>query len=326
MRGIMSTPPRRLAALVSTIRTQAVTSVQSVSRYDTPAWPVEVVESTVSRPTILVVSGLDAGKMVDLEGSSLIVGRGDEADLRVEDAAVSRAHARFLRSHGGSFHVEDLGSTNGTFWRSRRINVAPLTPGDHVQLGPWTLLRFGMSDPADERLQSELYEASIRDPLPKVFNRRYLLGRLAADVEHARRHGAPLAGIMLDVDHFKQFNDRHGHFVGDRILCFVTARLLSVLRAGDVLARFGGDEFVVLSRDTDTLQGIVLAERLRGAVSAMPLSVGAGPVSVTLSIGVGSLGELDDDATSEELVDLIDRRLGMAKSQGRNRVYAGASS
>jgi two-component system, cell cycle response regulator len=276
----------------------------------------------MARATVSVVSGVDAGRIVPVETSCLVIGRGAEADLQIEDPAVSRTHARIVRTPDGAFRIEDLGSTNGTFVGSRRVTVTPLRAGDHVQLGPAVLLRFALTDPADERLQADLYESAIRDPLTKTFNRRYLLSRLVAEVAHARRHGTPLAALMLDVDGFKQFNDRHGHFVGDRILCFVMAQVGRLLRAGDVLARFGGDEFVILGRETNAAQAVTLAERLRSAVAGMHMSAHGVPISVTVSVGIASLDELDPQDAADDLVDLADRRLCAAKREGRNRVCA----
>ena len=258
-----------------------------------------------------------------MEGRSLVIGRGDEADLQVEDAGVSRVHARIVRSPGGSFHIEDVGSTNGTFLHARRVTVAPLASGDRVQLGPRTLVRFALTDPLEEQLQAGLYESAIRDPLTRAFNRRYLLSRLAAEVAHARRHSAPLAALMLDVDHFKQFNDRYGHFVGDRVLCVVIAQAMRLLRAGDLLARFGGDEFVVVARDTDLEQAVSLGDRVRSGIESMQMSAGGNVVSITVSVGAASLAEIDPHRAAEALVELVDGRLGLAKFSGRNRVCAG---
>jgi two-component system cell cycle response regulator len=307
---------------VSTVRSLGTAGGLIQAKRDTPLRPAEPLPLGMARATVTVISGLEAGRIVPLDDRCLVLGRGDEADLQLEDAGVSRIHARIVRTPGGPFHIEDLGSTNGTFLRSRRVTVAPLTSGDRVQLGPRTLLRFGITDPVEEQLQAGLYESSIRDPLTRAFNRRYLSSRLVVEVAHARRHGVPLAALMLDVDQFKQFNDRYGHFVGDRVLCFVIAQITRLLRSGDLLARFGGDELIVLARDTDLPQAVSLADRVRSAIESMQMSAGGRLVSITVSIGVASLGEIEPDRPAEALVELVDRRLGMAKGEGRNRVCA----
>jgi two-component system, cell cycle response regulator len=323
LHGDMLTHARGPSAHVSTLRSP-ITAGSPVghTQRETPIRPAAPLSAGMARATLSVMTGYDAGRIVPVEGQCLVIGRGDEADLQVEDAGVSRVHARIVRSPGSSFHIEDMGSTNGTFLHSRRVTVAPLVAGDRVQLGPRTLLRFALTDPIDEQLQAGLYESSVRDPLTRAFNRRYLLSRLAAEVAHARRQSAPLAALMLDVDHFKQFNDHYGHFVGDRVLCVVIAQAMRLLRAGDVLARFGGDEFVVLARDTDLAQATSLGDRVRSSIQDMHLSAGGKVVSITVSVGVASLGELEPHRAAEALVELVDRRLGVAKSEGRNRVCA----
>jgi diguanylate cyclase (GGDEF)-like protein len=318
----MQTLSGRASAHASTVRMHAVSGSARGVRYDTPLRPAEPLPHGVARATVTVVSGLDAGRIVPMNRDTIVIGRGDEADLTIEDGAVSRAHARIFRRADGTFQVEDLGSTNGTFVRGRRVMIACLAEGDHVQLGPRALLRFDLTDPADEQLQAHLYESSIRDPLTGAFNRRYLENRIVAEVAHARRQAAPFAVIMLDVDHFKLVNDRHGHFVGDRVLGIVTAQIARNLRGGDVLVRFGGDEFVVLCRDAHASEAVALAERLRTAMASMHLSAGGGSVSITLSIGVASLDEIGDGEPAGALLALADDRLFAAKAEGRNRVCA----
>ena len=290
--------------------------------YDTLPSDDEPLSPGLEHATVSIVSGQDAGRVVPLDDDPLVIGRGPEADLRIEDPGVSRIHARVVRSDQGSFTLEDLGSTNGTFIRTRRVTVAPLSPGDRVQLGPSALLRFAVTDPIDEDLQADLYRSRIRDPLTQAYNRRHLAERLTVEVAHARRTGSPLSVLMFDLDHFKRFNDDYGHFVGDRILCCAAAQVTNVLRAGDLLARFGGDEFVVLSRDTDGPRALALAERLRGAIGSMHMAAGGRAVTITATLGVASLADLAPDDRPEELLELVDRRLYAAKRQGRNRVRA----
>jgi two-component system cell cycle response regulator len=301
-------------------------ALSSRTGYETPVQQGESTPSTIlsvdARPTVSVLNGVAPDCILPLEAPSLVIGRSAKADLQIEDCAVSRLHARISRTPDGAFRIEDLGSTNGTFLGSRRVTVAPLRTGDRVQLGPTALLRFALTDPADEQMQVGLSESVIRDPLTKAFNRRYLLGRLLVEVARARRLGTPLAVLMLDVDGFKQFNSRHGHFVGDRVLCVATAQIGRLLQVGDVLARFGGDEFVVLGRDTSAARARALADRLRRAVGGMRMSAGGVPVSVTISVGIASLEELRPRDAPEDLVNLADQRLCSAKRAGCDRVSA----
>jgi diguanylate cyclase (GGDEF)-like protein len=272
---------------------------------------------------LTVMSGSDAGRIVALESAPLTIGRGSDVDLRIDDPVLSRQHARVARNADGGVTIEDLGSTNGTLVRGRFVTLVALEPGDYVQLGDSVLLRFALTDATEEALRRRLHDSSVHDPLTGVFNRRYLLDRLASEVSHARRHARPLALLMLDLDHFKSFNDTFGHLSGDRALCFVVAQIRRYVRAGDVLARYGGEEFVLLSRAADHEEAMRLAQRVRQGVQELPFSVAGTGVNVTVSVGVASLSDLPAGDGSAALLELADARLYVAKREGRNRVCGG---
>jgi diguanylate cyclase (GGDEF)-like protein len=266
------------------------------------------------------MSGSDAGRVVALDDAPLVIGRGPDVDLWVDDPALSRRHARVARDAKGDVTIEDLGSTNGTLVHGRPVTRATLQAGDYVQLGDSLLLRFAITDATDEALRRRLHESSVHDSLTGVFNRRYLLERLEAELSHARRNALPLALLLLDVDQFKSFNDTFGHLPGDRALCFIVAQVKRCVRAGDVLARVGGEEFMVLSRAAEHGEAMRLAQRVRQGVQQLPFSVAGTSVQLTVSVGVASLSDLGPGAGSAELIALADARLYDAKRSGRNRV------
>src|SRR5215813_2576414 len=167
------------------------------------------------RATLTVLSGFNAGQVFALDQPEHILGRGTEADIWAEDPAISRKHAKVTRTSEGHFMVEDLGSTNGTFVGARRCDKCELTSGDRVQLGPNLLFRFAIVDDREEELQRRLYESSTRDALTRAYNKKYFGERLVAEVAYARRHGALLSVVMLDLDDFKRTNDTYGHLAGD---------------------------------------------------------------------------------------------------------------
>jgi diguanylate cyclase (GGDEF)-like protein len=141
--------------------------------------------------------------------------------------------------------------------------------------------------------------------------------------DSARRFNQALTAMMLDVDHFKRINDRHGHHVGDQVLRVLADRCKSALRSVDLLGRYGGEEFaIVLPGATEQSAATVLAERIRRKVAEEPIDTDGGKVRVTISIGVATLD--DEMRGSEDLFKRADAALYEAKQAGRNRVVEGA--
>jgi diguanylate cyclase (GGDEF)-like protein/PAS domain S-box-containing protein len=170
------------------------------------------------------------------------------------------------------------------------------------------------------RSNAELAVLAERDALTGLCNRRALERLLAEEIERARRKRRAFSVAMIDVDRFKQVNDDHGHQVGDEVLREVARRLRAALRATDRLGRFGGEEFLVLLPDADEHEGAIAAERLRAAVTALPVATAAlgwPELPITISVGVAALAE---PASAHRLLADVDRALYRAKHEGRNRV------
>ncbi|HVH41144.1 MAG TPA: GGDEF domain-containing protein [Labilithrix sp.] len=275
------------------------------------------------RATLTVTAGINAGQVYALDGMEHVIGRGTDADVWVEDGGVSRRHARITCQPDGRYFVEDLGSTNGTFIGSQRIQVAEIRPGDRVQVGPHVTLRFQITDDAEEELQRRLYESSTRDALTRLYNRKYFTERLLAEVAYSRRHRVKLAVLLLDLDDFKATNDTYGHLAGDMVLRLVANQMSRVIRVEDLLARYGGEEFVILARTTGKTEAIRLGERIRDAIRELDIPV-APELSIrgTVSIGVAALPDVEPEGGPNELLALADARLYRAKAEGKNRVCA----
>lgn len=168
--------------------------------------------------------------------------------------------------------------------------------------------------------QRELLEVLARtDELTGCLSRRYLMERLANELERARRYERLLGIVMLDIDDFKQLNDTHGHTVGDEALRLVGWTLRRSLRASDVVGRYGGDEFLVVLPETGQEGTRLLAERIREDVSREPRSLRDATVRLTVSGGVAGFPDAGVAAV-EQLVEQADEALYRAKSQGRNRI------
>jgi diguanylate cyclase (GGDEF)-like protein len=274
------------------------------------------------RATLTILSGMNAGQVFALDGTEHVIGRGTEADLWVEDGGVSRRHARIACRGDGRYFVEDLGSTNGTFIGSQRIQSQEIKNGDRIQLGPTIIVRFAITDDAEEELQRRLYESSTRDALTRAYNRKYLTERLTAEVAYSRRHRVKLAILLVDLDDFKAINDGYGHLAGDMVLRLVAAQMQRLIRVEDLLARYGGEEFMILARSTGKTEAVRLADRIRQSIAELDIPLSDKSIRTTLSIGVASLADVAPDGGPNELVALADARLYRSKADGKNRVCA----
>lgn len=267
-----------------------------------------------------VVAGMNAGQVFRLVERGQLIGRSASVDIPIDDGGVSRVHVR-LEPQGDGLLVEDAGSTNGTFVNGERTPRKLALPGDSIQLGPNVVLRYAIVDDREVDLLQRLYESSTQDPLTRLYNRRYLMERLVAEVAHARRHKVKLSVLVLDVDHFKRFNDTYGHAIGDVVLKSVASAVTKLVRVEDLVARYGGEEFVVVARSTGRTDGTRLAERIRTHVENLALPLEGDP-KVTVSIGVAPLNDLSEEQGAADLIDLADERLYRAKDTGRNRTVS----
>jgi diguanylate cyclase (GGDEF)-like protein len=166
-----------------------------------------------------------------------------------------------------------------------------------------------------------LYQTALhlaqKDPLTGVYNRAALDEALQREIGFSRRQSGPLSLVILDIDNFKSINDRYGHIIGDCVLKAVAASIQDCMRSADQMFRYGGEEFVVLMRDTDAKGACLLAERIRKAVESLPCHCSGADIPVTISAGVSTLREQDGPLS---LFDQADQALYLAKDGGRNQV------
>jgi diguanylate cyclase (GGDEF)-like protein len=182
-------------------------------------------------------------------------------------------------------------------------------------LAPYAALQFRHA-----QAFGQLRERADRDRLTALFNRQAFETQLEAEFARYDRYGRPFALLMIDIDHFKDVNDRYGHQIGDAVLATVGRILTKTLRGVDVAGRWGGEEFAVLLPETSLEMGIEIAERLRIAIAVASAQTTAGNIKVTTSIGVSAVPECA--ATGETLVGTADAALYASKRAGRNRVKA----
>lgn len=169
------------------------------------------------------------------------------------------------------------------------------------------------------KLRETLRAQSIRDPLTGLFNRRYLEETLERDLHRAMRSGAPLALVMLDLDHFKRFNDNFGHDAGDLMLKRIGTLLMESLRRSDVASRWGGEEFMLILAGADVTLAQRRAEKIRAAIAAQEFTYRKEAMGhITASFGVAAFPEHAEQR--DDLMRLVDEALYRAKHAGRNRV------
>ncbi len=207
------------------------------------------------------------------------------------------------------------------WWRGEARPVHADGP-DGCADGPGVVYCGIITDTTEHReAQERLRELATTDGLTGLANRRRFLEALEHEVQRHRRYGTPLALVSIDVDRFKRVNDTWGHAVGDAVLRALSAICRAEVRDVDTVGRIGGEEFAVLLPDTAPEEAMAVAERLRVAVQAAPLLTAAGPLSVTLSLGVAASPPCDG---ADALLREADRALYRAKARGRNRVEQAA--
>lgn len=168
--------------------------------------------------------------------------------------------------------------------------------------------------------RARLEKLAVRDELTGLYNYRYLHSRLGEEFKRAERYRDPLACAMVDIDHFKTFNDRFGHDIGDVVLRQVAERLTGAVREIDVVARYGGEEFLLVLPSTHFSGALTVADRVWRAVSGSPVVSAAGDeYRVTISLGV-ALYPSRDVKSKDQLLKAADRALYQAKDDGRNRI------
>ena len=270
--------------------------------------------------TLHVLKGPRVGEVLVVDRDVMVLGRGDDADIRIQDPSLSRMHVRFTRVGGDGLTITDLESMNGTLVESTRLEgTRRLRTGELITLGN-VIVRFAIQDAEEVQVSRDLFEAAVRDRLTGLYNRGYFDDRLGAEFAFTRRHQTALAVLLIDLDHFKQVNDLHGHLIGDEVLKAAASKIRDSLRAEDLAARYGGEEFVVLARGTDAGGAQVLGQRLRTRIALCEVSGAQGPVKVTASIGVAVARKDVPFASPAELLGAADAALYEAKSKGRNQV------
>jgi diguanylate cyclase (GGDEF)-like protein len=283
------------------------------------------------RPALVFLRGELLAVPIPLDRAEVTLGRALDADIRINDSRASRLHARVITEVDTAtsttrYRLKDLDSTNGTILNGKAIDQALLQDGDKFEVGE-QLIRFEMLDEIDREFQQQIHRLLVHDELTGLLTSKSFFSELRREAARAAAESMPFCVLMMDLDFFKEVNDTYGHLVGSETLEAVGAVIKRTLRAGDVGARFGGEEFAAFLLDADYAQGMVAAERVRSAIEKHEFAaVRRGSTEpprahkITISVGVASFPEDGQDPI--QLVELADSALYRAKRSGRNRVCA----
>ncbi len=296
-------------------RTEALGWVAS-----TPVAPAKPEERQIC---LLVLGGPQKGATLSLSSGRSTIGRSNKADLPIEGLGISRVHASFEVGEDGAIIFKDEGSTNGIFVNGQRVSEAELKEGDKLGLGPEVIMRLNFPDNEVLSVMEEMYRGATLDPLTGLLNRRSFQDRMEEEFKVNQRHRLPSCVALMDVDKFKTVNDTYGHPAGDAVLVKLAGLLSDGLRTGDLLGRWGGEEFIFYMRQTDVDGALVAMNRLRKKLAdteiEVPTPQGLQIIQVTMSVG---LSPLDPMGQLNWAIENADQALYEAKHSGRNRVIA----
>ncbi|MDA3864548.1 MAG: GGDEF domain-containing protein [Deltaproteobacteria bacterium] len=285
---------------------------------------LEQPQKKVKRNGVLIImyppeAGLGRTKEIP-ESSKIIIGRQPGVEVQLINDSVSRQHAQII-SNNGKYMIRDMGSTNGTYVNDTMIRGRRFIKNqDMIRVGT-VLLKFLHGDQYETIYHDEVYRLTIIDALTDAYNKRYLIDYLDREIERTKRSDYPLSLVMIDIDHFKEFNDNYGHLIGDLVLKEVARRIKSTVRKNEIFARYGGEEFTVALPDTGLKGAMEFAERARKAVGDNKMNTEGSMVTVTISLGVYTFDPNHENINSpEELIQKADTNLYKAKNAGRNCV------
>jgi two-component system, cell cycle response regulator len=271
---------------------------------------------------LVFLGGGFPGRMIRVGPGETTIGRAEDNTIPIFDVEISRCHGRLLVDEAGQTWLEDLGSTNGTYRNGKQLServLVKVEDGDQLQFGSTVVFKFLRPTTSDERLLQVLFERAARDPLTGLYNRAFFLDQVIYQALQGGRVGHGLAILLLDIDHFKKINDTYGHGVGDEVLRLVANILRESVRSQDLVARFGGEEFILAVNAPGFSQARSVAEQVRLLLAARPVLASGHHVKVTASFG-GDFAEPGRFQDAARMIQTADQALYQAKNNGRDRV------
>ena len=265
---------------------------------------------------LVMIYGAELGKRHNIANGTFFIGRDEASDIIIDEEEISRRHCK-VSSRKNQVVITDLGSTNGTSVNDDLVDERMLVDGDLIRVGR-AVFKFLTSGNIETAYHEEIYNLSTTDGLTQLHNKRYLLEYLDREISRCHRYQRALSLIILDIDHFKRVNDIFGHLAGDYVLKHMSQAIRSNIRKEDMMARFGGEEFVIILPEVNSHGARYCAEKVRKLIETTDFMFDGSKLPVTVSLGVVFCTEEIRD--SMELIRRADFQLYEAKRQGRNRV------
>ncbi len=272
-------------------------------------------KAKVKNAVLIIIRGKPQGEKYILT-DSLVLGRDKSADICIPDNSISREHARIQKASDG-YTLEDLGSYNGTFLNDKKLTrISPLQKEDIITIGS-TILKYIPAGELEILYQDNLTNAAYIDSLTQVYNRNYITQVLEAEFKRAKALHSDFPILLFDIDHFKRINDSLGHDAGDFVLRQLTKLIKdSGLRERDLLGRWGGEEFLLLSMNSTEDAALSMGERIRKNIENHSFDYNGEKIQVSISIGISNLKPSHNSYM--DLYKEADRALYSSKENGRN--------
>ena len=277
--------------------------------------------------TVIGGNDIDFGKHFLLEKHKTLLGRDNGNDIAINDKKVSKIHCEISIAKTSQdierVSIKDLDSTNGTYVNGEKIEQTLIHGGDKIQVGD-TVLSLSYSDELEKEYHAKLFNYAVRDTHTGLYNRRFIINELENISRIARRSNRTYSIIIIDIDDFKQINDRYGHLAGDDYLKRIAALFASTLREQDIAGRIGGEEFLVILPETMIDGALQLAVRMRKNVEGFVMPLQNQDIRTTISAGVCQYERGIKDV--KELLDLADQAMYEAKKADKNKVMRASIS
>ena len=268
--------------------------------------------------SLTIIKGSPLGEIFILN-SEEVLGRCNGSTIILTDISISRRHL-LIQKKDEHFIATDLNSTNGTEINDKKItDTSQLMDGDKIRIAD-TVLKFSFHDSEEALYHQQVRTLIIKDDLTKIYNKRYFSETIEKEFSFAKRNKSSLSLILFDIDHFKLFNDQYGHQAGDFVLTEIAALINPLARNYDTFARFGGEEFAVLLRETESSDAVLLANRMRQLVANSKFNYKDQDLQSSISLGVATYNTFNNFKDQHQLISIADHYLYEAKHAGRNRV------